>query len=134
MTLIEFNLSPTHRQLRQFGAICLVALPLLGWFWSVSALWISVLTVIGMVLAITGILVPSVLKPLFIALSLVATPIGMIFGELAMLLIYFGVFLPLGLIFRVIGRDALQIKRHPAKTYWQPVKKTTDVASYYRQS
>ena len=33
MKLIEINWQPTDRQLRQFGVICLVALPALGWLW-----------------------------------------------------------------------------------------------------
>jgi hypothetical protein len=56
-------------------------------------------------------------------------------GELAMLLIYFGVFLPIGLLFRTAGRDALQrgFDRN-RKSYWQVKKQPRDGASYFRQS
>jgi hypothetical protein len=56
-------------------------------------------------------------------------------GELAMLLIYFGVFLPIGLLFRAAGRDALQRRFDPSQnSYWQAKKQPHDIASYFRQS
>jgi hypothetical protein len=78
---------------------------------------------------------PKALKPLFVALSLAATPIGIVIGEVAMLLVYFGVFLPIGLLFRLKGRDALErnIDRS-AKSYFRPKRQPADPAHYYRQS
>jgi hypothetical protein len=135
MTLIEINWKPTDRQLRQFGCICLVALPLVAWLWGGGPRLIVGLAVAGGLLAAAGWAWPQVLRPVFLALSLMATPIGLLLGELAMLLIYFGVFLPIGLVFRVIGRDALGRRFEPeASSYWQPKKQPRDVASYYRQS
>ena len=56
-------------------------------------------------------------------------------GEIALLVIYFGVFLPMALLFRLLKRDALQLQRDPrAATYWQTKKQPTHVASYYRPS
>ena len=93
------------------------------------------LALIGLVLASAGMAVPTILKPIFLALTFVATPIGMVIGELAMLLVYFGVFLPFGLVFRAVKRDVLQLRLNRNKTtYWQAKKPPTNVASYYRQS
>ena len=108
MNLIEINWAPTDRQLRQFGAICLFALPAIGWLWGGGTTIIVILGVVGLLLAFTGMVLPAVLKPIFLALTIVATPIGIVIGEVTMLLIYFGVFLPFGLAFRIAKRDALQ--------------------------
>jgi hypothetical protein len=78
---------------------------------------------------------PKLAKPIFIGLMLVATPIGLVIGELAMISIYFGMFLPIGLFFRLIGRDALALKLdRNANSYWSAKKQPNGVRSYYRQS
>jgi hypothetical protein len=135
MTLIEFNWKPTNRQLRQFGVICVFALPLVGRLWNASWQTAGLLALLGLIIAGVGMVAPSVLKPIFIALTIVATPIGMVIGEVAMLLIYFVLFVPIGLVFRLFRRDALQMKLDKnSETYWNTIEMPTDLASYYRQS
>ena len=60
---------------------------------------------------------------------------ALIVSELAMLMIYFGLFLPTGLLLRLAGRDALkrQLDRNTT-TYWTIKKKPSSAVSYYRQS
>ena len=135
MKLVEINWNPTNRQLRQFGIICLFALPLLGWLWGGSLNVMGLLGVVGLVIAVAGLALPKAVKPIFLALTLVTTPIGIVIGELAMLLIYFGIFLPIGLIFRVARRDALQMKiDRKTSTYWQSKLQPNNAGSYFRQS
>lgn len=135
MTLLETNWNPSSRQLRQFGGLCLVALPLLGWLWSGSSTVITTLTVIGALIAIAAWVYPKSIAPLFVALMLITAPIGMVVGELAMYLIYMTVFLPIGIFFRITSRDRLQMKiDRRAASYWQPKRQPKSVASYYRQS
>ena len=135
MALVELNWTPKDRQLRQFGVICLVALPLVGWLWGGGLQIVGWLAAAGFTLAVAGLVVPKTLKPLFVLLSIVATPIGMLIGELAMLAIYFGVFLPIGLCFRLLKRDALRLKlNRDATTYWHAKKPPRGAPSYYRQS
>ena len=135
MKLIEINWQPTDRQLRQFGIICLVALPAIGWFWGAGPQLITGLAIAGGVLALAGLVAPRLLKPVFLGLSILVMPIGLVIGELAMVLIYFGVFLPIGLVFRVVRRDALHLKcDRNQPSYWKPKQQPASVASYYRQS
>jgi hypothetical protein len=135
MAIVEINWNPTNRQLRQFGVICLFAIPLLGWIWGVELRTLGWLGFVGLVLALVGVIAPKALKPVFLALTVVTTPIGMVLGEVVMLLVYMGVFLPIGMIFRLAKRDALQLKLdRQASTYWQPKQQPRDVSSYYHQS
>jgi hypothetical protein len=135
MAIVEINWNPTNRQLRQFGVICLFAIPLLGWIWGVEFQTLGWLGLVGLVLALVGVVAPKAIKPVFLALTVVTTPIGMVLGEVVMLLVYMGVFLPIGMIFRLAKRDALQLKlNRQARTYWQPKQQPRDVSSYYRQS
>ncbi len=135
MKLIELNWSPSDRQLRQFGVVCVFVLPALGWIWGGSSLAILIFAILGITMAVAGFTQPKTLKPAFLTLMLVTSPIGILVGELSMILIYFGLFLPLSLAFRIMGRDALQLDRPDSATsYWQKKKQPTSVSSYYRQS
>lgn len=135
MTLMQINWKPTSRQLWQFGQVCAVGLPAIGWLWGGSPTMIVTLAAIGAILAACGWLVPAALKPVFLGLSLVTAPIGIVVGEVAMLVIYFGVFVPLGFVFRAMQGDPLELRLDRARdSYWQPKKKPLHVANYYRQS
>ncbi|QEG01068.1 hypothetical protein Mal15_51440 [Stieleria maiorica] len=135
MAVVKINWSPTDRQLRQFGVICLFAFPLFGWLWNAGSAALSWLTLAGLILAGFSIVVPAAVRPLYLALTLVTSPIGMVLGEIVMSIVYFGVFLPIGVWFRVMKRDALQLKvDRKSSTYWQPKKQSRDVKSYFRQS
>ena len=135
MSLIEFNWQPTDRQLRQFGVISLFALPAVAWLWGGGTSVVMTLAAVGLLIAVVGMAVPKLLKPVFLVLAMVATPIGMVVGELAMLVIYYGVFLPFGLVFRIAKRDSLQLKlNRDSDSYWETKKQPVNVGSYYRQS
>ena len=136
MSLIEANWNPTTRQLQQFGALCMIALPAVTWFWFPEKTQvITGAAIAGVVAAVTGFVYPKAMLPLFVALMIVATPIGMVVGELAMLAIYYSVFLPIGLLFRVMNRDRLDRSFLPdTESYWSPKQKPKSLSSYYRQS
>lgn len=146
MTAIEFNWNPTDRQLRQFGFIALVALPLAGWMLSgrpTPETWQTFHTPLLGSLAAAGVLSaslarfwPRALKPAFVLLSLITWPIGLVVSEVIILSIYFFLFTPLALLFRIIGRDALdrRIDRSATETYWRAKRQPAGPKSYFRQS
>lgn len=134
MSLVEINWDPADRQLKQFGWVSLVVLPLLAWLWAGTAVAIVIWGGIGAGLAAVGMRAPRVLKPVFIGLSLIFLPIGLIVGELVMLLVFVVAFVPMGLLFRVLGRDRLQLKLdRKAETYWQDKHTPSDPRRYFRQ-
>ncbi len=134
LKLVEINWAPSPRQLRQFGVLCVFVLPLLGWLWNVNAYGLAIMLLVGSLVAVLSFVWPAAVKPIFVGLMLAAAPIGMVVGELAMLLIFLGVFLPISLIFRLMGRDALRLKvDRTATSYWQPKNEPKHVSSYYRR-
>jgi hypothetical protein len=134
MSLIEINWSPSLRQLRQFGVLCLIAVPLIGWLWGASPAVLGMLVGVGGAMATVAWIRPRWLRPVFVGLMIAAAPIGMILGELSMLLIYFCVFLPIGIVFRLLRRDALQLRMNRnQETYWQSKTDPQELASYYRR-
>lgn len=135
MALVNFNWNPTTRQLRQFAGMCLVMLPLLGWIWSATFAIELALIVAGIVIFALSWIAPKSVRPLFIGLSVITTPLGRVFGELALLIVFYGAFLPVGLWFRITNRDALGLRpRKDVASYWRKKPRPAGVASYYRQS
>ena len=134
MALVDLNFNPSNRQLRQFGAICVVALPALTWIWTRNPIYASWAAGLGIALCLLSLVSPRLAKPIFIGLTIVTIPIGLVVGELTMLLIYFGVFLPMAIVFRIIGRDSLQRRSGVAKTsYWQKRTPVSSIRRYYQQ-
>jgi hypothetical protein len=135
MALMEMNWSPRRRQLCQFAVIALFALPLVGWLWGASPVVAAILAAVGLALGGLAFAFPFAIKPLFLLLSLIAMPIGIVIGEILLLLIYFGLFSAVALAFRLARRDALALRHDlSAHTYWTVKPLPQHVRSYYRQS
>lgn len=134
MPLFDVNFNPTNRQLRQFGTICLLALPLIAWVWTRSAVITGWACAAGLALCGVGRFAPTVLRPVFLGLTFVSLPLGLIAGELALILIYFCLFVPMSIVFRIAGRDTLgRRSRSREKTFWRERKKPRSAGSYYHQ-
>lgn len=139
MSLVEINWKPTDRQLRQFGGIALVLLPALGWYrwyWSGGSADVAVGSgIAGLVIFALSWRAPRVIAPLFVGLTIVTIPIGLVVGEVALLCLYWLLFVPTGLVFRLMGRDALERRiDRSASSYWQHKRQPRGVGSYFRQS
>lgn len=143
--MIDINLEPSERQLKEFGVVSLVALPALGWVycgrpgpgdWAAwQAAVVGMLALVGAVLATTAFVAPRWLRPVFVGLLLLFYPIGRVVGEVILVLLYLCVFTPVACFFRLIGRDVLQRRwDRAAKSYWQPKIRPRDVRSYFRRS
>ncbi len=134
MAVFRIDTNPGPRQLRQFGLMCVVLLPVIAWFWGASSSTIQAAAVIGTGLGVLGVFAPKLLKPIFIGLVFVTFPIGLIVGEVILLAIFAGLFLPMALLFRIIGRDVLKRRLAvEAKTFWVPRSGPTNVRRYFRQ-
>ena len=130
--LNELNLRPTEKQLRQFGFVALVAFGILGMTLGSSVaygLW-----ALGVLSALLSVLWPSGNRPLFVVLSLVAFPIGWALSHVVLALFFYGVLTPVGLLFRLLGRDPLDRAFDPErKSYWVDLAEVTDKRDYFRQ-
>lgn len=134
MAVFRINTKPSDRQLRQFGLLCIVLLPAIVWLWGGSSSTIGAAAWIGAGLGALGILAPGALKPIFVGLVLVSFPIGLVIGELILLTIFVGVFLPMALLFRIIGRDVLQRRMTAeSETFWVPRSAPNNVRRYFQQ-
>jgi len=134
MSLFKIDRNPNDRTLRQFAATACVALPLLGWMATRGAPGVAVGAVVAGLMVAAAWRKPQSLRIPFLGLSYATAPIGLVVGEVLTVAMYFGVFMPIGFLLRVTGRDPLERTFRPeAKTYWTPKRPARDAASYLRQ-
>ena len=135
----DLQLNPDRRTLRQFAAIWIVFFT--GLAASEQMLHHRpVLAVVLLVLAVTvgpiGVMWPQAIRRVFVVWSVLAFPIGWVVSWVALSLLFYGVFTPVGLAFRLFGRDALARRRRAdaPQTYWVPRTEPVGVSRYFRQS
>jgi hypothetical protein len=125
----------TSRHLREFSGawlvfFCGVAVAR----WSANSKAAVILAAIGLAVAITGLIRPPLVKLLFSVAMAIAFPIGWVMTRLLLGFLFFGIFTPVGWLFRQLKRDPLHIRRSAVSSYWVQAEQPADRTSYLRQS
>ena len=138
MALLELDLDPRPKVLRAFGIGALVffgALAGLGaasWDWPQAA-WLPVAAV-GLLSGAFALARPSWNRPLYLLLTVACYPLGLVASYVVLAIIFYVVLTPVGLVFRLIGRDALRRRRpREATTYWIARSGSPAPERYFRQ-
>lgn len=75
--------------------------------------------VVGMALILGGLAAPQVLRPVYLVWMTAALAMGFVMTRVLLTLAFALVFTPIGLLFRLVGRDALQQRPdRAAASYW----------------
>jgi protein-S-isoprenylcysteine O-methyltransferase Ste14 len=144
--MVELNLRPDARTLRQFGWIALVGfglLALLAWNgWLVFAhldqgarepVALGLAALAG-VSALFSLVWPNANLPLYAGLTIVAFPIGFVLSYVIMASLFYVVIAPVGFLLRLIGKDPMDRRFLPAaKTYWLDARPERSRESYFKQ-
>ncbi|MBN1943280.1 MAG: hypothetical protein JW849_08305 [Phycisphaerae bacterium] len=145
MIAIEWN--PEARTLRLFGVSSGFLLALIGaWvFFRHSILAIPLcpttsrylgigLWLAGAVLFVLAIAWARALWPIYIGMNIVAFPVGLVVSHAILFVVFYFIFTPIGLIFRLIGRDAMHRGLDPAAaSYWDDHEAHPPARRYFRQ-
>lgn len=131
------NYHPDIRTLKQFAVISLVGFSA----FAIAAASIWQAPVLALLLGLTGLGVcvlgmarPQSIKPVFVGLSIATHPVGLVVTHLFLAATYFLVLMPIGLVFRLCGRDVLQRRFDAcAGSYWQPRRVPCRPDHYFRQ-
>jgi hypothetical protein len=84
---------------------------------------------------VSGLAKPEAIRPIFGAMSAVTLPIGKLTSFILLTAFFYLVILPIGLAFKLIGRDTLALRRSKgASSYLAPKRAEVDPANYFRQS
>jgi len=105
---------------RSFGFTFAVVFGLAGlWFvWKSSPLGLPLL-ILAAVFALVSVIVPRILHPLNVAWMYFGLLLSTIVNPIVMGIVFFGVFTPMAIFFRLKGRDALRRGfEREAKSYW----------------
>jgi hypothetical protein len=133
----DHDLKITPRMLRQFAGMWLVFFAALAaWqYWGrghqTSAIVFAALAV---AFGPAGIIWPELIRPLFVVLMAIVTPIGWLVSTVLLSLAFYAVFTPVALVFRLIGRDALLRRSRPqTESYWALKPVVEDPRRYFKQ-
>jgi hypothetical protein len=133
----DLPLSPPARTLRQFAGLWLL-------FFLMLACWQGlvrgnttlgwILAGVGVVAGLPGLLRPELVRYLFVGSLIVTFPIGWVVSFVLLAVLFYGLFTPLSLGFRLFGRDPLALRRRDAgQTYWTAKPAAVNVQSYFNQ-
>ena len=134
--MIEINKNPSPRTLRQFSLAAAAFAALVGYLafgragsWTTAAvIWAS-----GASVALLGMARPPSIRGIYLFMSYLTAPIGIVISLTVLGIIYYGVVTPIGVIMNLLGRDPMQRRRDPeAETYWRQ-RKETPPDRYFRQ-
>ena len=132
---IPFN--PERKTLRQFAGLWLLffgGLAVLQGLVRGNMTLAAVFAALALTIGPLGLIWPLLLRPIFVGWMILAFPIGWTVSQLILGVMFYGLFTPIGLFFRLIGRDALNRKRRPElETYWEPKPGTVDPRRYLKQ-
>ena len=138
MALVSLNLSPSEKQLKDFGFISLIMFFVIGLLLSglgkIPVKGFMVFCLVGVVLYVLGRISVVLIKPIYLGMILLTFPIGWVVSHLVMALFYYGIITPVAVLFRLLNRDPLCRKYEPnAETYWLRYKQKRSAKDYFRQ-
>src|SRR4051794_26990665 len=85
------------------------------------------------VVGVVGAIRPGGARLPFLALFLLTFPIGWVVSQVVLATLFYLVFTPVGIAFRLAGRDALALRPTDRPSHWLPRQPTTDAGRYFRQ-
>jgi hypothetical protein len=135
---------PSDSRLRQFAALWLLfSLGLLiHWSWPAAEFtlgrrpaYLGILAATSAVgIGIIGLFKPQLLRPIYLGWMIAVSPVGWTVSRMILAILFYGVFTPIALLFRMMGRDGLFLKLQPeADSYWIPKDSPGDPRRYLHQ-
>jgi saxitoxin biosynthesis operon SxtJ-like protein len=127
---------PKPKVLRQFAGLWLI------FFGGLAAarLWhghgdqvAAFLGALAVIVGVLGLIRPGAVRLIYTGWMIAAFPIGWTVSQVMLVILYFVVFTPVALVFRVIRRDPLQLRRRDAASYWMAKPPPAKAEDYFRQ-
>jgi hypothetical protein len=136
MPLLQFNLTPSRKELRWFAALWWPAMCAAAGTMAyrkfpspVAATWIWI---VGGVLAAVGFISPRFIRPVYTVLMRLTFPIGWCVSHVVLAVMYFLILTPIGFLLRLF-HDPMERKFATQMTsYWSP-RQAPDPNRYFRQ-
>ncbi len=138
MSFVEINWHPKQQQLRNFGKIALIATAVISLLLfalkGVAIQWALIIFAAGLIIFLSSVISLRLTRAIYVALTVVTFPIGLAVSFVLLAAFYFLLLTPLGLLFRLTGRDVLGRKfDSTAESYWQRRKPPESAERYFHQ-
>jgi hypothetical protein len=135
--MIEINKNPSKSELGWFGLLALVFFALLGvaaWHKTHSLATPRIIWACALVGVAIYYAVPPLRRPVYLGWMYAAFPIGWIVSHILMVVVFYGVLTPIGLLMRAFGRDPLnRTFDRSATSYWIKHDPGSDLERYFQQ-
>ena len=144
--MIEINLRPDEKTLRQFGWIALVGFGIvaaIAWFevlifsfgLGAAKIWVvGVFAGLGALAAFFSLVFPKANLPIYLGLTILSYPIGFVLSYVIMGTLFYLLITPVALFFKLTGRDSMHRSFDPeATTYWSDARPSRGSESYFKQ-
>ena len=144
--MVELNFHPDRKTLRDFGFIAFVGFGLLALMaWTESFLFAfglggarvtltSIFLLLGIYCLFFGLVYPPANRYVFVGLSIITFPIGMVLSYVIMALLFFGIFGLIATLMRIFRYDPMSRKHDAnAKSYWHEARAARPHADYFKQ-
>ena len=138
MALIDVNWNPEPKELKRFSWISPVASLALAFGLHVlrglDLRWCALIAGAGVIVGLSPFVSLTITKAFYRLLVGATLPIGLVMSFLLLSLFYFLLITPIGLFFRLIGRDPLKRRFDPhARTYWLTHESADKPERYFQQ-
>lgn len=129
--------NPSTGTLRQFAALWLLVFGGLATWQGLAVGGLAfggLCALLAIGVGLTGLVKPEAVRPVFVGAQRVTFPIHWVVSHFLLAALFYGLFTPVGLLFRFLGRDALALRRRTDReSYWVPRPATTDMVRYLQQ-
>ena len=133
----DIQFDPSRTTLRQFAGLWLV-------FFGGLALWqalvrgqttlAAMLAILAVTIGLLGLTRPPWVRLIYVGWMILAFPIGWTISQIMLAVMFVGLFAPIGLAFRLLGRDPLHRTRRPDReSFWEPKPESADLGRYFKQ-
>ncbi|MFZ4765661.1 MAG: SxtJ family membrane protein [Roseimicrobium sp.] len=140
----EINWKPTGSDLRKFAWSLIIGFPCIATVFFLAK-WLSTHTLpqpsfylqlggIGAAVGLVCLALPIIARPLYYVWYALAACIGIVMANLLFAILFYALFTPLGIVMRLLGRDALSLKfKRGTASYWADAPPTPPAAQYFSQ-
>jgi hypothetical protein len=126
---------PPPKVLRQFAVLCLVVFGTMGavGLWRGSSTATTAIAAAGVLVGLVGVVSPRAIRWVYSGWMVAVFPIGWTISRIILAALFYLVFTPVALVFRLIRRDALRLRPDDASSQWASKPRAASSDQYFRQ-
>ena len=135
--MLPINRNPSAIELNRFSRLWLPLFAAAGgtavWWQFSSPVAAGVVWAIGGLLVGIGLSSAEHARTLFVGLQTITYPIGLVISTIALMILFFLVFTPIGWVMRLTGRDPLRLRARTQPSHWERHREDHSPERAFRQ-